>query len=63
MRRLRSDAVIDLLTEQVSASAGEIADRLGLEPSIAADCLRSLLAEEIVTAEDTGSGRVYRLRG
>lgn len=63
VRRLRSDAVIDLLTEQVSASAGEIADRLGLEPSIAADCLRSLLAEEIVTAEDTGSGRVYRLRG
>ena len=43
-------------------SAGEIADRLGLEPSIAADCLRSLLAEDIVTAEDTGSGRVYRLR-
>ncbi len=63
VRQLRRDAVIDLLTEQVSASAGEISDRLGLDPSITADCLGALLAADIVTAEGTPSGPVYRLKG
>ena len=63
VRQLREDAVIDLLTEQVSAGAAEIADRLGLSPGIAGRCLRELMAEDIVVAEGTGPDRTYRLKG
>lgn len=63
VRRLRRDAVIDLLTEQVFASAGEIADRLGLDLRFTEACLRDLLAEDIAAAEGDGPDRVYRLRG
>lgn len=63
VRQLRKEAVIDLLTEQVSAGAGEIADRLGLDPGTAKWCLHALMAEDIVVAEGNGSDRIYRLKG
>ena len=63
VRQLRRDAVIDLLTEQISASREEIADRLGLRLSVAGECLRELVAGDIAVAEGDGPERVYRLKG
>lgn len=63
VRQLRREAVIDLLTEQVSAGAAEIADRLGLDLGTTEWCLRSLMAEDIVVAEGAGRDRTYRLKG
>ena len=63
VRQLRREAVIDLLTEQVSAGAAEIADRLGLDLGTTEWCLRSLMAEDIVVAEGDGPNRIYRLKG
>lgn len=60
--QLRREAVIDLLTEQVSAASAEIADRLGLRPATAEKCLRVLMAEGVVVAEGDGSRRRYRLK-
>lgn len=60
--QLRREAVIDFLTEQVSAGAAEIADRLGMRPATAEKCLRILMAEGVVVAEGDGSRRSYRLK-
>ena len=63
VRQLRKEAIIDLLTEQISAPAAEIADQLGLDRDTTDWCLHSLMAEDIVVAEGDGPNRIYRLKG
>ena len=60
--QIKKGLIIEYLTEHVSAKKSEIAEYLELKPSRTRDYLNRLIAEDIVMAEGSGKGRVYKLK-
>ncbi len=55
-------AVVEYLTERVSANSRELADALGLKTARADEILQELEAAEIIVAEGEKHNRTYRLK-
>ncbi|MBO5019335.1 MAG: hypothetical protein J6C62_05445 [Clostridia bacterium] len=58
----QKQAIIEYLTNKVSATSQEIADLLDVGLSRAKNLLRELVAENIVVAEGADKNRTYRLK-
>lgn len=60
--QVKKQLIIEYLTDSVSASIGEIAEYIQLNPSRTRDYLQELLAQDIVTAVGSNQGQVYQLK-
>lgn len=59
---LHKQAIIDYLTEHVSAKTSEIADLLGLKPTRAKEILAELVTDDIIIAEGGNKNRIFKLK-
>ncbi len=55
-------AIIDYLTENVSAKSSELADLIGVKSSRIKVILNEMIAEEIVVSEGSNKNRIYKLK-
>ena len=59
---IHKQAIIDYLTDHVSAKSSDIADMLGLKPTRAKEILAELAADDIIIAEGGNKNRIYKLK-
>ena len=59
---VHKQAIIDYLTENVSAKSSELAELIGVKRSRIKDILSELIAEEIVIPEGSNKNREYKLK-
>jgi len=62
IKSVKKQMIIEYLTDHPAARSAEIAAFVSLKPSRVLDCLRELIAEDIVVAEGGNRNRTYRLK-
>ncbi len=60
---LHKQAIVEYLTENVSAKSSEIAELLGLKSSRVKEILNDMIADGVVVSEGGNRNKVYKLKG